>query len=124
MQGKLVCQVLGLADLDPLIDARVAVIKQLTPASEVLSPFLAQSVEVCDYYRVQMVSILDNVILAIPTGILIVLIGQAASAPVMREEEAWHTLEEINPFYSLALIHAAIAGVCLFCWIDLGLLRQ
>ncbi|CAH1904047.1 Site-specific recombinase [Candidatus Nitrotoga sp. HW29] len=65
-------------------------------------------------WRTQMVSILGNVILAIPTGMLIALIGYAAGAPVMSEEKAWHTLEDINPFYSLALIHAAIAGVCLF----------
>jgi len=65
-------------------------------------------------WRTQTVSILGNVILTIPTGMLIALLGYMAGAPVMSEEKAWHTLDDINPFYSLALVHAAIAGVCLF----------
>ena len=65
-------------------------------------------------WRTQMVSILGNVILAIPTGMLIAVLGYMAGAPVMSQEKAWHTLDDINPFYSFALVHAAIAGVCLF----------
>ncbi|MEO6422542.1 MAG: site-specific recombinase [Candidatus Nitrotoga sp.] len=65
-------------------------------------------------WRTQMVSILGNVILAIPTGIIIAVLGHMAGAPVMSEEKAWRALDDINPFYSMALVHAAIAGVCLF----------
>ena len=54
-------------------------------------------------------------LIAIPTAIIInlalsALIGQ----PLMDAEKAHKLIHELSPFESLALFHAALAGVCLF----------
>ncbi|MDF0604380.1 site-specific recombinase [Neisseriaceae bacterium TC5R-5] len=65
--------------------------------------------------RTQFVAILGNVLLVIPTAGLIAYAWHALfGMPVMDAAKAQHLLHEINPIASLALPHAAIAGVFLF----------
>lgn len=65
--------------------------------------------------RTQLVAILGNVLLAIPVSFAIAfaLLHWHGISPASPEKAA-HLLHDINPFTSLALFHAAIAGVCLF----------
>lgn len=65
--------------------------------------------------RSQFVAIFGNVVLAIPTAMLIAwatlhFTGQHFITP----EKAHHLLADIDPVHSGALFYAAIAGVCLF----------
>jgi len=65
--------------------------------------------------RTQFVAVLGNIIIAFPMAYLIAwgyfyLHGQHLVTP----EKAEHLLHDIDPFHSLALFYAAIAGVCLF----------
>jgi site-specific recombinase len=65
--------------------------------------------------RTQFVAVAGNIVLAFPVAYLIAwgyfyLQGQHLVTP----EKAEHLLHDIDPFHSLALFHAAIAGVCLF----------
>lgn len=65
--------------------------------------------------RSQLAAILGNVLLAIPTAILIgMAIVHLTGAPFISTEKAHHLLEEIHPLHSGAVIYAAIAGICLF----------
>ncbi|WP_230623802.1 site-specific recombinase [Chromobacterium violaceum] len=65
--------------------------------------------------RTQFVAIMGNVLLAIPTAALIALAwGALFGAPVVDPAKAHKLLHEIDPIHSLALPHAAIAGVFLF----------
>lgn len=65
--------------------------------------------------RTQIVAILGNVMLAIPVSFLIAYaFVHWQGAPPADAEKAAHLIQDINPFASLALFHAAIAGVCLF----------
>ena len=65
--------------------------------------------------RTQVVAIVGNVALAVPTALLILSAFRAATgqSPVPAPK-ALHMLEELHPWASWALLHAAIAGVCLF----------
>ncbi len=70
---------------------------------------------VVDLIRSQIAAILGNVLIAIPTAILIGLAMPAITGePLMSPEKAHKLIQELDPFDSLALFHAAIAGVCLF----------
>lgn len=65
--------------------------------------------------RSQFIAIIGNIAVAMPTALLISLawsglIGQ----PLADADKAQHLLHDLNPFTSLALPHAAIAGVWLF----------
>ena len=65
--------------------------------------------------RTQFVAVLGNIIIAFPMAYLLAwgyfyLQGQHIVTP----EKAGHLLHDIDPLHSLALFHAAIAGVCLF----------
>ncbi|MCE3261869.1 MAG: hypothetical protein K0R43_948 [Pseudoduganella sp.] len=65
--------------------------------------------------RSQFVAIVGNVALAMPTAFVIAVAWQAAlGQPLAGKEKSLHLLHDIDPFHSLALPHAAIAGVCLF----------
>jgi site-specific recombinase len=65
--------------------------------------------------RTQFVAIIGNVLAAMPVSFMIAWIIQAwQGSPVVGAEKAMHLLADIDPFHSLALFHAAIAGVCLF----------
>ncbi len=70
---------------------------------------------VMDLVRSQIAAILGNVLIAIPTAIAIgMLVSQITGQPLMNVEKAQHSLHDLSPFESLALFHAALAGVCLF----------
>ncbi|SCK27364.1 site-specific recombinase [Vogesella sp. LIG4] len=65
--------------------------------------------------RTQLVAILGNVLVAIPVAWLIAVGWKAVTgAPVIDVAKAGHLLADQNPVGSLALLHAAIAGVYLF----------
>ena len=65
--------------------------------------------------RTQFVAILGNISFAIPVAALIALTWDyALHEPLMSHAKAAKTLHDLNPFTSLAIPHAAIAGVCLF----------
>ena len=66
-------------------------------------------------FRTQFVAILGNVCIAMPTAYVIALCGSwLYGGHWITPEKAQHLLHEIDPLRSLALFHAAIAGVCLF----------
>jgi site-specific recombinase len=70
---------------------------------------------VMDLIRSQIAAILGNVLIAMPTAMLIaLLLGQIGGKPFIDADKARHLLIDISPTDSLALFHAAIAGVCLF----------
>ncbi|MBC3871643.1 site-specific recombinase [Undibacterium oligocarboniphilum] len=66
-------------------------------------------------FRSQLIAIIGNIALALPTAYAIAwawygITGSHLAPP----EKAQHLLHDLDPFGSLALPHAAIAGVCLF----------
>ena len=70
---------------------------------------------VTDVIRSQIAAILGNVLIALPTAMLLgLLLARLTGKPFMNAEKAHHLLHAISPFDSLALLYAAIAGVCLF----------
>ncbi|MDC4427219.1 site-specific recombinase, partial [Acinetobacter baumannii] len=65
--------------------------------------------------RTQFIAILGNISIAIPVAALIAFMWDAAlHEPLMNHAKASKMLHDLNPFTSLAIPHAAIAGVCLF----------
>ncbi|WP_171530887.1 site-specific recombinase [Acinetobacter defluvii] len=65
--------------------------------------------------RTQFIAILGNISIAIPTAALITYFWQVAMhEPLLSHAKATYVLHSLNPFTSLAVPHAAIAGVCLF----------
>ena len=65
--------------------------------------------------RTQFIAILGNISIAIPTAAVITLLWQyGMDEPLLNHAKATRTLHSLNPFTSLAIPHAAIAGVCLF----------
>lgn len=70
---------------------------------------------IVNIFRTQLVAILGNISIAMPIGLLIAWgWGYIFPHPLMDEAKAMYTLNGINPFTSLSLMYAAIAGVCLF----------
>ncbi|ENV79852.1 MULTISPECIES: site-specific recombinase [Acinetobacter] len=65
--------------------------------------------------RTQFVAILGNISIAIPTAAIITYLWQYfLDEPLLNHAKANIVLHSLNPFTSLAIPHAAIAGVCLF----------
>lgn len=65
--------------------------------------------------RSQSVAILGNVLLSLPVAVLISWMWYAQfGVPTAGAAKATHLLEELDPIHSLALFHAALAGVGLF----------
>jgi site-specific recombinase len=65
--------------------------------------------------RSQVAAILGNVLVAFPTAIAIGwALGHHAGRPFVDAGKAAHLLHELHPLASLAIPHAAVAGVCLF----------
>ena len=65
--------------------------------------------------RTQFIAILGNISIAIPVAALIAYLWQVGlHEPLLSHAKATKTLHDLNPFTSLAIPHAAIAGVCLF----------
>ena len=70
---------------------------------------------VVDILRTQFVAIMGNVMVAIPVALIISFAWlQYTGAPMINTDKAAHLLHDLDPFHSLALPHAAIAGVYLF----------
>lgn len=65
--------------------------------------------------RTQFVAVIGNLITVIPTAYAISLAWrQAFGSNLVSVEKAHHLLHDIDPVTSLAVPHAALAGVCLF----------
>lgn len=65
--------------------------------------------------RTQFIAILGNISIAIPTAALITMFWQyGLGESLLTHNKASHLLHSLNPFTSLAIPHAAIAGICLF----------
>ncbi|MBC9230445.1 site-specific recombinase [bacterium SPL81] len=65
--------------------------------------------------RTQFIAILGNISIAIPTAALITFLWQYnLGEPLLNHAKSAAVLHSLNPFTSLAVPHAAIAGVCLF----------
>lgn len=65
--------------------------------------------------RTQFIAILGNISIAIPTAALITFLWQYnLDEPLLNHTKSAAVLHSLNPFTSLAVPHAAIAGVCLF----------
>ena len=65
--------------------------------------------------RTQFIAILGNISIAIPTAAVITWLWQISThEPLLTHTKATALLHSLNPFTSLAVPHAAIAGVCLF----------
>ena len=65
--------------------------------------------------RTQFIAILGNISIAIPTAALITFAWQwGMDEPLLTSMKASSLLHSLNPFTSLAIPHAAVAGVCLF----------
>jgi len=63
----------------------------------------------------QIVAVLGNLVTVVPTAYLIAVTYAAIFGhDLVAPEKAQHLLHDIDPFTSLALFHAMIAGVCLF----------
>jgi site-specific recombinase len=78
---------------------------QLTKLSELI----------VDILRTQFIAIMGNVMLAIPVALIISFAWlQYSGTPMIDSDMADHLLHDLDPFHSLALPHAAIAGVYLF----------
>ena len=70
---------------------------------------------VVDILRTQFVAIMGNIMVAVPVALIISFAWlQYTGAPMINTDKAAHLLHELDPFRSLALPHAAIAGVYLF----------
>lgn len=65
--------------------------------------------------RTQFIAVAGNLLVAFPVAYLIAIGYQALSGQhLVSPDKAAHLLHDIDPLASLALFHAAIAGVCLF----------
>ncbi|OXL21549.1 site-specific recombinase [Psychrobacter sp. DAB_AL32B] len=70
---------------------------------------------VVDILRTQFVAIMGNIMVAIPVALIISFAWlQYTGTPMINTDKAAHLLHDLDPFRSLALPHAAIAGVYLF----------
>ena len=70
---------------------------------------------VVDILRTQFIAIMGNIMLAIPVALLISFAWwQYSGVPMIDPDKADSLLHDLDPFRSLALPHAAIAGVYLF----------
>lgn len=65
-------------------------------------------------FRSQMAALIGNYTIAFPAAAIICLPFILTQHPIMSPDKAYHTLESLNGFHSLAFLYAAMAGVCLF----------
>jgi len=66
-------------------------------------------------FRSQFIAVAGNLLLALPVAFGISWGWfEFTGAPIANPEEAMHKIEGLNPFKSLCVLHAAIAGVMLF----------
>lgn len=94
--------------------ARIAASIQETEASRDRN--LDSLAELCvNVFRTQFIAILGNVALALPTALLLALAWRAVTGAHLADPaKVAQMLHDLDPFGSLALFHAAIAGACLF----------
>ncbi|MBE7940869.1 MULTISPECIES: recombinase [Ramlibacter] len=65
--------------------------------------------------RSQFIAVVGNVVVALPCAALLALAwGAATGTPLAGPAKAAHLVHDLDPLHSLALLHAAIAGACLF----------
>lgn len=76
--------------------------------------FSALAVLVSRVWRSQFVAFLGNVLMAFPVAMVIGLVWNALAGPDLLVHKAPRMLHELDPFRSLAVPHAALAGVFLF----------
>jgi len=70
---------------------------------------------VAQTFRSQIAAILGNVLVALPTAMVLDLgLSSLLGQPVVETEKAAHLLHDLDPVRSLAIPHAAVAGVYLF----------
>ena len=70
---------------------------------------------IVDTIRSQIAAILGNVMVAFPTALVLGFwLSRAVGHPIVSPEKASHLLHDLDPIHSLAIPHAAIAGVYLF----------
>lgn len=70
---------------------------------------------IVDILRTQFIAIMGNVLVAMPIALLIsILWFRYVGEPMIDVDKALHLLHDLDPLHSLALPHAAIAGVYLF----------
>ncbi|MDL2354389.1 MAG: site-specific recombinase [Pseudomonadota bacterium] len=66
-------------------------------------------------FRTQCVAVLGNLATVMPVAWAIAMLWHSVSgAHLVSPDKALHLLHDIDPLHSLALLYAAIAGVCLF----------
>lgn len=66
-------------------------------------------------FRTQFIAIMGNVMLALPMAYLLAWLWYFRTGHHLADpEKVQHLLHDLDPLHSLALFHAAIAGVCLF----------
>ncbi|MFL6708535.1 MAG: site-specific recombinase [Massilia sp.] len=66
-------------------------------------------------FRTQCVAVLGNLATVLPVAWIIAMAWrQVFSVHLVNPDKAMHLLHDIDPFHSLALLYAAVAGVCLF----------
>ncbi|MDB5813702.1 MAG: site-specific recombinase family protein [Rhodocyclales bacterium] len=87
----------------------------LDPRNNGASPAEEMSELIVQVCRSQFVAIAGNVLLAFITSLGIAYAWAAiAGSPPVNADKAQHLLHDLHPLFSMALPHAAIAGVCLF----------
>ncbi|GGX54018.1 site-specific recombinase [Undibacterium squillarum] len=65
--------------------------------------------------RSQLIAIAGNIVLAMPTALIIAWLWYGFTGDhLVSPQKAEHLLHDLDPLHSMALPHAAIAGVCLF----------
>ncbi len=66
-------------------------------------------------FRSQFIAVAGNLLLALPVAFGISWVWfELTGVPIANTEEAMHKVEGLNPFTSLCVLHAAIAGIMLF----------
>ncbi len=93
-----------------------AIVSTISDSSGKKSHQLAKLSELMvDIIRTQFIAIMGNVLIAMPLALIISIVWlQVKGTPMIGIEQAEHLLHDLDPFHSLALFHAAIAGVFLF----------
>lgn len=93
-----------------------AIASTISEASGRKSGQLAKLAElVVDIMRTQFIAILGNISIAMPLALAIsVMWFYALGTPLVSYSKADHLLHDLNPFTSLAIFHAGIAGVYLY----------
>lgn len=98
-----------LATKQPAVTASTFAEKLQTNEEDGFGRFIAQ------FSRSQLIAILGNVLIAFPVAYFVATYYyEYTGLHVVSAKKAHHLIEDLHPFYSPALLHAAIAGVYLF----------